>query len=65
MIMAARALGLDSGAMSGFDRDVVDAEFFAGNGWKSNFILNLGEGDRTKQLPRQPRLAFEDACLML
>jgi 3-hydroxypropanoate dehydrogenase len=65
LIMAARALGLDCGAMSGFDRGVVDAEFFAESGWRSNFLLNLGEADVTQQLPRQPRLAFEDACLML
>jgi 3-hydroxypropanoate dehydrogenase len=65
LIMAARALGLDSGAMSGFDRAVVDDTFFRETGWRSNFLLNLGEADTTKQLPRQPRLAFEDACLML
>ena len=65
MILAARAMGLDCGAMSGFDRGMVDAEFFAANGWRSNFLLNLGEADVTQQLPRQPRLAFEDACLML
>jgi 3-hydroxypropanoate dehydrogenase len=65
MILAARALGLDGGAMSGFDRGMVDAIFFAENGWRSNFLLNLGEADRTQQMPRQPRLPFEDACLML
>ena len=63
MILAARALGLDGGAMSGFDRGMVDAAFFAENGWRSNFLLNLGEADRTQQLPRQPRLPFEEACL--
>jgi 3-hydroxypropanoate dehydrogenase len=65
LIMAARALGLDSGAMSGFDRGVVDEAFFAESGWRSNFLLNIGEADTSQQLPRQPRLAFEDACLML
>ena len=65
LIMAARALGIDCGAMSGFDRGMVDAAFFAENGWRSNFLVNLGEADVTQQLPRQPRLAFEDACLML
>jgi 3-hydroxypropanoate dehydrogenase len=65
LIMAARALGLDSGAMSGFDRGVVDEAFFAASGWRSNFLLNIGEADTSQQLPRQPRLAFEDACLML
>jgi 3-hydroxypropanoate dehydrogenase len=65
MIMAARALGLDCGAMSGFDRGVVDAVFFQDSGWRANFLLNIGEADTTQQLPRQPRLSFEDACLML
>jgi 3-hydroxypropanoate dehydrogenase len=65
LIMAARALGLDIGAMSGFDRATVDAEFFRENGWRANFLINLGEADTTKQLPRQPRLSFEDACVML
>jgi 3-hydroxypropanoate dehydrogenase len=65
LMMAARALGLDSGAMSGFDRATVDAAFFRDSGWKSNFLLNLGEADTTQQLPRQPRLAFEEACLKL
>jgi 3-hydroxypropanoate dehydrogenase len=65
MIMAARALGLDTGAMSGFDRATVDEIFFSENGWKSNFLLNLGEADTSEQFPRAPRLAFEDACLML
>jgi 3-hydroxypropanoate dehydrogenase len=65
LIMAARALGLDTGAMSGFDRATVDAAFFAESGWRSNFLLNIGHADTSQQLPRQPRLAFEDACLML
>jgi 3-hydroxypropanoate dehydrogenase len=65
LMIAARALGLDSGAMSGFDRDTVDEIFFSENGWKSNFLLNLGEGDTSEQFPRAPRLDFENACLML
>jgi 3-hydroxypropanoate dehydrogenase len=65
LMMAARALGLDSGAMSGFDRATVDAAFFRDSGWKSNFLLNLGEADTTQQLPRQPRLTFEEACQLL
>ena len=65
MIMAARALGLDTGAMSGFDRALIDEEFFAESGWRSNFLLNLGVADTSQQMPRQPRLSFEDACLML
>jgi 3-hydroxypropanoate dehydrogenase len=65
LIMAARALGLDTGAMSGFDRAAVDAEFFAGSRWKSNFLVNLGYGDGQNLFERLPRLAFEDACQML
>jgi 3-hydroxypropanoate dehydrogenase len=65
LIMAARALGLDTGAMSGLDRAAVDAEFFAGSRWKSNFLVNLGYGDGQNLFERLPRLAFEDACQML
>jgi 3-hydroxypropanoate dehydrogenase len=65
LIIAARALGMDVGAMSGFDRATVDREFFAANGWKSNFLVNLGEGDPSVLFPRTPRLEFDDACLML
>jgi 3-hydroxypropanoate dehydrogenase len=65
LILAARALGIDSGAMSGFDRDHVDRIFFAESGWKSNFLINLGHGDGNGQFPRAPRLDFEDACALL
>jgi 3-hydroxypropanoate dehydrogenase len=65
LILAARALGLDTGPMSGFDRAVVDAEFFAESGWKSNFLVNLGYGDGRDIFGRLPRLAFDDACQML
>jgi 3-hydroxypropanoate dehydrogenase len=65
LMVAARALGLDCGPMSGFDRAVVDREFFTESGWKSNFLINLGEGDPTALFPRSPRLSFEEACLML
>ena len=65
LILAARAMGLDAGPMSGFDRAVVDEAFFAANGWTSNFLVNLGHGDGTGVFPRAPRLAFEDACVML
>jgi 3-hydroxypropanoate dehydrogenase len=65
LIIAARALGLDTGPMSGFDRATVDREFFSQTGWKSNFLLNLGEGDQAALYPRNPRLPFGDACLML
>lgn len=61
-ILAARAVGLDCGPMSGFDNAKVDAAFFPDGGWKSNFLCNLGKGDPTKIMPRLPRLAFEEAC---
>jgi 3-hydroxypropanoate dehydrogenase len=64
-IMAARALGLDCGPMSGFDNAKVDAEFFAGEPLKSNFLCNLGYGDPSKPFPRNPRLEFEEACRLL
>lgn len=62
LIMAARALGLDTGAMSGFDNAKVDAAFFAGTTIKSNFLVNLGYGDAAGLFPRSPRLAFADAA---
>jgi len=65
LIMAARALGLDTGPMSGFDRAVVDRAFFVQSGWKSNFLVNLGEGDPAGLFPRNPRLSFDEACLIL
>lgn len=61
-IMAARALGLDTGPMSGFDNAKVDAAFFAGTAIKSNFLCNLGYGDTSKIFVRSPRFAFEEAC---
>jgi 3-hydroxypropanoate dehydrogenase len=61
-MLAARALGLDCGPMSGFDNAKVDAEFFAGTAVKSNFLCNLGYGDASRLHPRSPRLAFEEAC---
>lgn len=61
-IIAARSLGFDCGPMSGFDNDGVDAAFFAGSGWRSNFLCNLGHGDASKLFPRNPRLDFDDAC---
>jgi 3-hydroxypropanoate dehydrogenase len=60
--MAARALGLDCGPMSGFDNDGVDREFFAGTRTRSNFICNLGYGDPKGLFPRSPRFAFEDVA---
>lgn len=62
MIIAARALGLDCGPMSGFDKGKVDAEFFPDGQWKSNFICNLGYGDPDKLWDRNPRLSFDEAC---
>jgi 3-hydroxypropanoate dehydrogenase len=48
--------------MSGFDNAKVDAAFFAGTSWKSNFLVNLGYGDPAKLFPRSPRLAFDEAA---
>ena len=64
-IIAARALGLDCGPMSGFDSSKVNAEFFPGGKWKSNFLCNLGYGEPSKLYPRNPRLSFEEACQLL
>ena len=60
LIIAARALGLDCGPMSGFDNAGVDRDFFAGTSIKSNFLCNLGYGDVSVLKPRSPRLAFEE-----
>ena len=62
LIMAARALGLGCGPMSGFDAAKVDAAFWAGTLVKTNFISTLGHGNPAKVLPRSPRLSFEQAC---
>ena len=62
LILAARALGLDCGPMSGFDNTKVDTAFFPDGKVKSNFLVNLGYGDPSKVRPRGPRLAFEEAC---
>ncbi|MBZ0131533.1 MAG: malonic semialdehyde reductase [Rhodocyclaceae bacterium] len=61
-MLAARALGLDCGPMSGFDNAMVDREFFPGGRIKSNFICNIGYGDPDRLFPRSPRLEFEEAC---
>ena len=72
LIMAARSVGLDCGPMSGFDNARVDAEFFGvnpiGPAWtqvRSNFLCNLGYGDKSKLYPRNPRLDFDEACVLL
>ncbi len=62
LMLAARALGLDCGPMSGFDHGKVDAGFFAGTSTKSNFLCALGHGTTEELYPRSPRLAFDDAC---
>ena len=62
MIMAARALGLDCGPMSGFDPAKIDAAFWAGTAVKTNFICSLGKGDPSKVFQRNPRLSFDEAC---
>jgi nitroreductase len=64
-IIAARALGLDCGPMSGFDAAKIDAAFWAGTTVKTNFIVNLGRGDASKLFGRSPRLTFEEACQMV
>jgi 3-hydroxypropanoate dehydrogenase len=65
LIIAARSLGLDAGAMSGFDKAKTDEAFFSTSGWKSNFLVNLGHGDDSVLFPRAPRLAFDEACVLL
>ena len=61
-LLAARAIGLDCGPMSGFDHASMDAAFWAGTTVRTNFICNLGHGDRSKLFARSPRLPFEEAC---
>lgn len=62
LILAARAVGLDAGPMSGFDTAKVDDAFFSGTNWKTNFLVNLGYGDPEGLFPRNPRLDIEDAA---
>jgi 3-hydroxypropanoate dehydrogenase len=64
-ILAARALGLDCGPMSGFDADKLNAAFFANGKWQVNLLCNLGYGDASKLQPRNPRLNFEEASVIL
>jgi 3-hydroxypropanoate dehydrogenase len=65
LIIAARALGLDCGAMSGFDKQKVDRAFFAQSGWKSNFLLNIGHAVPGEHpFPRLPKLKFEEAAIL-
>ena len=64
-ILAARALGLDCGPMSGFDNAMVDQAFFPNGKVKSNFICNLGYGDPSKLFPRSPRFDFDEVCKII
>ncbi|CAN7623508.1 malonic semialdehyde reductase [Variovorax paradoxus] len=64
LLLAARAVGLDAGPMSGFDKAKVDAAFFEGTDWSANFLINLGHGDSAKVFGRLPRLGFDEACVL-
>jgi 3-hydroxypropanoate dehydrogenase len=64
LMIAARSLGLDCGAMSGFNNAVVDENFFPDGRFKTNFLCNIGYGDTSKIFARSPRMAFEDACTL-
>ena len=64
-MLAARAVGLDVGGMSGFDNAKVDAEFFPDGRIKSNFLCNIGHGDPSKVMPKLARLDFDEACTLL
>jgi 3-hydroxypropanoate dehydrogenase len=65
LIVAARALGLDCGAMSGFDNAKVDAAFFPDGKFRTNFLCNIGYGDPAKVMERLPRFDFNEACTLL
>jgi 3-hydroxypropanoate dehydrogenase len=65
LMLAARALGLDCGPMSGFDADKLEAAFWPDSTVKANFICTLGEGDPAQLMPRSPRLGFYDACRLV
>jgi 3-hydroxypropanoate dehydrogenase len=62
LMLAARALGLDVGPMSGFDAQGVDQEFFPDGRFKSNFLCNIGHGNMDAVFGRSPRLTFDEAC---
>ena len=64
LILAARALGLDAGPMSGFKANLIDDAFFVGGSYKTNFLVNLGYGDPAGVIQRLPRLSFEEACAL-
>jgi 3-hydroxypropanoate dehydrogenase len=64
LLVAARSLGLDVGAMSGFDNAKVDEAFLTEHGWRSNFLVNIGRGDPEGLFERSPRLSFDEACVL-
>ena len=64
-ILAARAIGLDCGPMSGFDNAKVDAEFFPDGRFRTNFLCNLGIGDPSKVFARSPRFDFDEICQVI
>ena len=64
-MMAARAIGLDIGAMSGFDNAAVDKEFFPDGKVKSNVRCNIGKGDESQLFPRHPKFSFDEVCKIL
>jgi 3-hydroxypropanoate dehydrogenase len=65
LLIVARALGLDCGPMSGFDAEKLNAAFFPDRRWQANFICTLGYGDKAELHPRNPRLDFDEACLIV
>jgi 3-hydroxypropanoate dehydrogenase len=65
LIIALRAAGLDTGPMTGFDRTMVDAEFFPDGRFKSNVLINIGYGDSSKLFPRSPRFDFDQVAQIL
>ncbi|MFW2467272.1 MAG: malonic semialdehyde reductase [Candidatus Puniceispirillaceae bacterium] len=65
LIAAARSLGLDCGPMSGFNKTKIDEAFYKDTSWRSNFLLNLGYGDKTKLHPRGYRLSFDEGCRII
>ena len=64
LITAARALGLDCGPMSGFDKTAINDGFFSGSSWRAGFLMNIGYGDANQLHPRGHRLSFDEACLI-
>lgn len=65
LLIALRAVGLDCGPMSGFNKEAVDKEFFGGTEFKSNFLMNIGYGDASKLHPRSPRPDFDKFCKII